>query len=52
MDDMAGMHEFLTQIGAASLSPVIELPAAGSKPRLAALHDRLQAEIDAVNVSL
>lgn len=48
---MNDMQEFLQQIGAASISPIVELPLTGTKPRLASLHQRIQDEIDSVNVS-
>lgn len=42
---------FLAQIGAAALAPTIVAPPAGSKGHLATLSDRIQAEIESVNVS-
>lgn len=60
---MEGMREFLEQIGAGSISPLIELPTTPSssigeleskiksQPRLSSLHSRLQSEIDSINVS-
>lgn len=47
------LTQFLTDIGAASLSPAVDLPAnAEVKSPFAALHDRLTEEIASINVSL
>ncbi|KAM0748203.1 hypothetical protein T439DRAFT_76171 [Meredithblackwellia eburnea MCA 4105] len=44
------LSQFLSDIGAASLSPTIQLPESETaKAPFAALHDRLQAEIDSIN---
>lgn len=46
------LSQFLTDIGAASLSPAVDLPAAPEdKPPFAALHDRLTEEITSINAS-
>lgn len=45
------LAQFLQDIGAGSLSPTLVVPAhAEQKAPFQALHDRLQLEIDAVNV--
>lgn len=46
----SSLADFLTQIGAVTLPLTISLPPADSKPPLAVLHDRLQAEVNSVNV--
>ena len=45
------LSQFLTDIGAASLSPSVDLPATPEdKPPFSALHDRLVEEIGNINV--
>jgi hypothetical protein len=45
------LSQFLTDIGAAALSPAVDLPATPeTTPPFAALHDRLTEEITSVNV--
>lgn len=48
---MTTLPAFLAQIGATALTPTVVAPSAGSKGHLATLSDRIQAEIDSVNVS-
>lgn len=47
----SSLAEFLVQIGAGELGSTVILPKDGIKPPLAALHDRLQTEIDSIVVS-
>lgn len=46
------LSQFLTDIGAAALSPAVDLPATPeTTPPFATLHDRLTEEITSLNVS-